>query len=298
MTRAEAAAILGLPENADKQAVNTAVRKLTVKYHPDSVQDKSPAEQAKAEEMFKKVNQAKKVMLAPPEKSQPAPAPSPSRPQQRSNTQSGGYYSQGRVNQPTTDPFADMGSFTREEYTSNKSRTKYNTATSFESNIPRTADNEESILNEMYEAETKTRYKRRGDIVRATLSLVPTTVFLILAFYQLFATTLSKGDVGAILSSPYLVIIGICLLKYIYDFVGSYYVNSALSRNDRVPKVSIMGVEMAVLGALFIFISKPIPCLPAVVLVFAGFAIIGIGYIIAMTKRKRREDILDEALYM
>ena len=75
MTRAEAAALLGVPENADKAAVNAAVRKLTSKYHPDAVRNKSPEEQKEAERIFKSLNKAKKVMFEPPKPEQPAAAP-------------------------------------------------------------------------------------------------------------------------------------------------------------------------------------------------------------------------------
>lgn len=54
--------ILGLKGSPSSAEIKTAYRKLCQKWHPDKWQNASPAEYAKAEEMFKKINAAYVVL--------------------------------------------------------------------------------------------------------------------------------------------------------------------------------------------------------------------------------------------
>ena len=56
----EARKLLGLDETATLEEIKDAYRQLSLKYHPDRLQGK---EKRKSEEMMKKINQAKDVLL-------------------------------------------------------------------------------------------------------------------------------------------------------------------------------------------------------------------------------------------
>ncbi len=56
----EARKVLGLDETATLEEIKDAYRQLSLKYHPDRLQDK---EKGQAEEMMKKINHAKDIIL-------------------------------------------------------------------------------------------------------------------------------------------------------------------------------------------------------------------------------------------
>ena len=57
----EARRLLGLDEDANLEEIKKSYRKLSLKYHPDRCKDKNKKE---CEEMFKKINQANKILMA------------------------------------------------------------------------------------------------------------------------------------------------------------------------------------------------------------------------------------------
>lgn len=306
MTRAEAAELLGLPENADKAAVNAAVRKLTTKYHPDAVRNKSPEEQAEAERMFKAVNKAKKVMLEPP-KPQEAPGYPPSSQSYGTQTFAGAAagrggsaqrYQQGRVPNASTNarvnnPRAGMFEESRNQHR----RNQYNTATAFNINTPHIVDDEEYTLQDMYTAEAQKRYKRRGDILKLTPSVISSVVFLIYAIYKVAMGMAGSMSTGISFDPvPYLILALACVAKFfIYDLLLSHHLMKALSKI--MSKPTVLGFEFLFMGCAAIAISLPKSDIVAVALAFLGIALVGTGFIVKMVskaRRKREEEEIPE----
>ena len=303
MTRAEAAALLGVPENADKAAVNAAVRKLTSKYHPDAVRNKSPEEQKEAERIFKSLNKAKKVMFEPPKPEQPAAAPT-STFASSAGMAGGGYagssqnYQQGRVPRASTNARVNTqgrsGAF--EQARSNQ-RHNYNTARSFNFNIPHVVDDEEYTLQQMYQAEATKRYKKASDVFKVTPSIFASVIFLIYAIYKLATGILGSMTTGIPFDIiPYLILVAIVIVKFfIYDLLISHHLMSALSK--AMSKISVMGVEVLLLGCGAIALSLPKPDVIAVGLAFLGLLLVGTGFIIKMVRmasEKRKEEEIPE----
>lgn len=60
--RIAALKVLGLGENATKEDIKTAYRRLSLKYHPDRNLDKSDREREEAERLFKEIVGAKQIL--------------------------------------------------------------------------------------------------------------------------------------------------------------------------------------------------------------------------------------------
>jgi hypothetical protein len=239
--------------------------------------------------MFKAVNKAKKVMLEPPKPKAATPAPSP-----QATLQGTG---QRQTQQRTTQSQANRQR-TSQSSTAHQ-RNKYNTATTFMSNVPHVADREESALYDMYEVEARNRYKQGSDMFRITWSLLATLLVFALSAYQLVMAFMTDPATTATGTAPnfipYLIMLGICLVKgVVYDMMVSHALGSLLGRNNWMSKISLAGVELSVLSAVFMFLTAPITNVIAIGLLFFGFAMIGGGYIASMVKRSRMEAAIED----
>lgn len=264
LTLREAAETLGLQPGASTADVNASYRKLVAKYHPDANRMKSPAEQKQAEMMFKKVGEAKKVMLKP-ETAAPDPVSSAvgsnaSASGTGASQRAGAYRSsvpigdsRGRRNTGKS-AASQSPSYQSSAASSQFSPNGYNTSTTFQSNIPKVPDPAEESLAQIHRNEARKDYRKFSDKVRITPSLIVTLAFLI---YSIFALVTSPSEVSALsLSNPNIVMAGVCLIKAIYDVFVSYYVHEKLFKKLSVGWLAQCGIGTVIMGIGYLVISN------------------------------------------
>lgn len=304
MTLSQAASVLGISASASKAEVNSAYRAAVSKYHPDANRGKSPEEQKRAEQMFKQVGMARKVMLNPqiadPEPSSPTDAGySPSTESRHAQKpQSGTHpFQTGASSTPTsgagnhrTSPRVSQ-SYKASSSSSRYVSQGYNTSHSFHDDVEKSVDPAEDEIARIYRDESRKEYLRFSDKARLTPSAGASLLFLAVAGAMFFASPLSLGSLS--LANPCLLLAAIALFKMAtYDLFASYYVKRAISKRFSKAWGVLFGAETAVLAAigiaLFATMSGMLDCpfaMPAmVVLVFIGIAIAAVS--VSLSKKK------------
>lgn len=231
MRLSEAAAVLGVDQNADKQTIEKAARQQIRKWHPDRWRNASEAEQKKASEEYSKVSKAQQVMQHP-ETADPEiqDIPSPSsygHSQQQTYPQGSGFpdgydvdamfnpQSQYRPQpqrptpqspqRPSPSPFDSVYQGTAND----NRRVKYNEATNFEDTFGAIPDTMEQQLNTMHNTETAKRYQQFADVMKMSMSVLASVVMFFVSFVLLIAmlgivdvTPLaSEGTFGGVMAS-------------------------------------------------------------------------------------------------
>lgn len=264
LTLKEAAETLGLQPSASAADVNASYRKLIAKYHPDANRTKSPAEQKQAEMMFKKVGEARKVMLKPetaaPDPASSATGTSTSASDAGTSQRAGSYRSSAPVgdsrgHQSTGKTATSQApSYQSSAASSQFSPNGYNTSTTFQSNIPKVPDPAEESLAQIYRNESRKDYRKFSDKVRITPSLIVTLAFLI---YSIFALVASPTGLSTLsLSNPSIVMAGVCLIKAIYDVFVSYYVHEKIFKKLSVGWLAQCGIGTVIMGISYLIISN------------------------------------------
>lgn len=251
LTLQEAAETLGLAPGASTADVNTAYRKLVAKYHPDANRSKSESEQKAAEQMFKKVNEAKKIMLKPElaaDAGDPAvtDAPSSSRSSQPRTPQAAS--TQGaRVRDPRA---ASRNTYHASAASSKAQPTGHNSATTFQSDVPKIPDPGEDSLAQIYRNETEKQYRKFSDKIRLTPSFIVTLVFLAYAMFSL----ITSGSVAS------LTMIGVLSVKAIYDVFFSYYVHNLITKRVMdIGWVGQCGIGCVLLSIIYLIVGMSAP---------------------------------------
>lgn len=303
MTLSQAASVLGISASASKAEVNSAYRAAVSKYHPDANRGKSPEEQKRAEQMFKQVGMARKVMLNPqladPDSSIPSDTGHP--PATTMNTQkpqSGTRpFQTGASSTPTsgagnhrTSPRASQ-SYKASSSSSRYVSQGYNTSHSFHDDVEKSVDPAEDEIARIYRDESRKEYLKFSDKARLTPSVGASLLFLAVAVAMFFASPLSLD--GLTLANPCLLLAAIALVKMVtYDLFASYYVKRAISKRFSKAWGVLFGAETAVLGAIGTALLVTMPdmsscpfAMPAMVaLVFTGIAIAAVS--IYLSKKK------------
>lgn len=272
LTLSQAASILGVSTSASKADINAAYRSAISKYHPDANRNKSLEEQKKAEQMFKQVGMARKVMLNPdlaePEHVHLNGSPSPSStgrgsasntsghtsvPQStRSQAQSGGraQAAHGSASQPT----AQTRPRSPQNYQASAASSQYvpqgyNTARSFHDNVEKVADPAEEELARIYENETRNEYLSFSDKARLTPSMGVSAIFLVAAIAMFFAMPSPLSALA--LGNPCVILAIASIVKmFTYDLFASYYVRRAIAKKLKRAWGVLFGVETAALGVI------------------------------------------------
>lgn len=203
MRLSEAARILGVEENADKQTIEKAARQQIRRWHPDRWRNASEAEQKTAAEEYSKVSKAQQIMqhpdMADPEP-RDVPSPSYSTPQgfnfdtptydtpRRNATQPRRQNQDPQFNRYTTDPFDGIDDIFQEESARDDRRIKYNEARTFEDSFGAVPDTMEQTLNTMHNADIERQYKQFADIMKLSMSVWASVLLFIVSFILLLGT--------------------------------------------------------------------------------------------------------------
>lgn len=262
LTLQEAASTLGLSVGASAAEVNTAYRKLVAKYHPDANRSKSDAERKAAEAMFKKVNEAKKIMLKPELAEPEVPEPSSSATSGASGYAAGRSSSSTAAGRGQTSGSAsartrrDAQSWQGNSYQASASASKAsptgrNTATSFHCDVPKVADPAEDAIAQIYRNEARGEYRKFADKIRVTPSTIVTLAFMA---YAAFSFIFGGGAAGSTI-----VMILVLVLKAIYDIFFSYYVHNLLVRKANLGWIAQCGIGTVLLAGAWLILGVNTP---------------------------------------
>ena len=267
MTLLEASEVLGVDLAAGKDEINSAYRKKVSQYHPDANRNKPEAERKHAEMMFKKVNQAKKIMLDPslaadaiPEQSyQQQPqysqtnspsgmdsqyhAPRPREYQQQPyNANSNNRQGNRQQGRRGSSPYGESGS---DRYYGNG----YNSSTTFYDNVEHVPDPAENQITKMSAREYKGTFAKASDVFRVTPSLFITLCVMIIALLPSVILLSNGGSIidtiSMITSVGTLCMIGYTIIKFLYDLLVSYYAVNALKKK-KMSWLTLGGSELIV----------------------------------------------------
>lgn len=304
MTLSQAASVLGISTSASKAEVNNAYRAAVAKYHPDANRGKSPEEQKRAEQMFKQVGMARKVMLNP-QLADPEPNNSPDigyspstgamhtkKPHPSTRPSQTGTSSATRANAGNrgTSPRASQ-SYKASSSSSRYVSQGYNTSHSFHDDVEKSVDPAEDEIARIYRDESRKEYLKFSDKARLTPSVGASLLFLAVAVAMFFVSPLSLDSLT--LANPCLLLAAIAFVKMAtYDLFASYYVKRAISKRFSKAWGVLFGAETAVLGAigtaLLATVHAMLGCpfaVPAMVaLVFTGIAIAAVS--VYLSKKK------------
>lgn len=284
ITLREAREVLGVSAGASKEQITAAYRRGVAKYHPDANRNKSEAERKHAEEMFKKVGIARKVLLNP-EAADPDPTEvsewlhEEHQRQEAARRQSSGathgessYGSSVKTSQTyvgtrkrssgTGAPSRGNTSYAPGNGQSSYTRKKYNSSTSYIDNVPRVPDPVEDQLHKVERIDAKHRYASRSDVFRITPSIITT-----IAFAALFiaASIIPLGEnvdaaklITVITSTEFLCLSAATLAKLAYDVIGSYYLHKLLNKKAGFGWFFSTGVESIVFAVAVMIIGTTI----------------------------------------
>lgn len=316
LTLSEAASILGVGTGASKEEINTAYRAAVSKYHPDANRSKSPAEQKQAEQMFKQVGAARKVMLNPAT-AEPEPVNLDGSASTGGTGGAGGFggavnYGRStghstastsgnrRSGSTATSSTQGVGTRQKQSYKASASSSQYipqghNTASTFHDNVPKTVDPAEEQIADIYRSELRKEHMKFSDKARLTPSDGVSAAFLAIAVALMFATPFSLASIT--LANPLMVLALVCLGKaLIYDTFISYYVRKAISK--AIGKFS-WGVEcgaeaivMSVVALVLTLGSAFVPGFATILFgvgIAAGIAIAVLSVVLAKAKDKEQK---------
>lgn len=288
MTLKEAASVLGISVDASKADINAVYRSAVSKYHPDANRNKPDSEKKRAEEMFKKVSVARKVLLNPetadPDIADFMPADTTSAytpPKPQPHSQSSSTQTAQRSTQPRP-----QSSYRASAASSQYSPQGHATSRSFTDDVPRVVDPAEEVLQQIYRDEAKESYRTFADKLRATPSMIVSAFFLLLSI--LIFVMNPAGFIGGIISSPAALILAVVsLVKLgIYDLFASYYVDKALSKKLSFGWLAQCGGETIVMSVIAIVLLSG-NAIPAFALyALFGSAIVSVGLLIAAFIKK------------
>lgn len=208
MRVSEAAQILGVDRNADKQAIDKAARQQIRKWHPDRWRNASEEEQKRAAEEYSKVSKAQKT-LQHPETADPEVDDVPSHAPQAygggyaTTTDpyaSGGYSANGGRSQVQYEARFDpsqqgagassMGSPFDDVYpdaSGGNQRAKYNSAKGFEDSFGAVPDSMEQALNMTHNESMERQYKQFADVMKLSMSAMASMMMFLVSFVMLLA---------------------------------------------------------------------------------------------------------------
>lgn len=225
MRLSEAARVLGVAPDADKQTIDQAARQQIRKWHPDRWRNASEAEQKKAAEEYSKVSKAQQT-LQHPETADPevSDIPSPSRQAGYGGgpaggaSYGGGYASGGYSSdagsrrtqvqydaqfRPDSRPTGTSGQWASfddgyQGYGADSRPVKYNTATSFEDSFGAVPDTMEQTLNNMHNEEVTRLYRQTADFMKVSMSVIASVALFLSSLIQLFG--MLGLDIGGIVA--------------------------------------------------------------------------------------------------
>lgn len=322
MKLSEAARILGVDTNADKQTIEKAARQQIRKWHPDRWRNASEAEQKRAADEYSKVSKAQQTMQHP-ETADPElndiPSPSYSTPQgfnfdTPARTPNQTQYQPQRTQyqpqrQPATSPQASPNPFDSmfQEPAANSRRVKYNEATSFEDSFGAMPDTMEQTLNTMHNADIEAQYKQFADVMKMSMSILASLILFIVSFILLLGTLnivnimplVGDGTLGAGLASilpvtsgvPSVFTFGIltflALIKMLsYDaFIAPLLANKI---EALVPSI-ICGIDIVLCGIIGYAVSSfwPVPRIMYGMMILVGALFIMASVLIKMHREAR-----------
>lgn len=278
LTISEAAAVLGISTDASKAEINTAYRDAITKYHPDANRTKSHEEQTRAEQMFKQVGAARKVMLNP-STAEPEPVDlnmsSASNQAQAQPPSSHSNASSSFRPQQQASQARPRQSYRASTATSQYAPQGYNTSRNFNNDVPRIVDPAEEQIAEIYREETKENYVSFSDKARLTPSWAVSLTLLLMSLACFFLTPFSFDNVS--FSNPCIMMALVCLVKIVsYDMFASYYVFRAIKKSIKAAWGMLCGAELLVLGIGGAVLMSSSAFLPAIAVpMFAGAAAVG-----------------------
>lgn len=312
LTLSEAASILGVGTDASKEEINTAYRAAVSKYHPDANRSKSPAEQKQAEQMFKQVGAARKVMLNPAT-AEPEPVNLDGSASTGSTRSAGGFSGTSNYGHSATQSTASAGSRRsggaatsstqgvgtrqKQSYKASASSSQYvpqghNTASTFHDNVPKTVDPAEEQIADIYRSELRKEHMKFSDKARLTPSDGVSAAFLAIAVALMFATPFSLASIT--LANPLMVFALVCLGKvFVYDTFISYYARKAISKAvDKFSWGVECGAEVAIISVVALVLTLGSTFVPGFATILfgvgiaAGVAIAVLSVVLAKAKHK------------
>lgn len=277
LTISEAAAVLGISTDASKAEINTAYRDAITKYHPDANRTKSPEEQKRAEQMFKQVGAARKVMLNP-STAEPEPADlnmSSASHQAQAQPPSSHNASSSFSPQQQASQARPRQSYRASASTSQYAPQGYNTSRNFNNDMPRVVDPAEEQIAEIYREETKENYVSFSDKARLTPSWAVSLTLLLMSLACFFLTPFSFDNVSFF--NPCIIMALVCLVKIVsYDMFASYYIFRAIKKSIRTAWGVLCGAELLILGVVGAVLMSSSAFPPAIAVpMFAGAAAVG-----------------------
>ena len=265
MTLEQAASLLGVSTTASKAEITAAYRQKVAEYHPDAHIGGSDAEKAAADKMFKAVTQARKVMLNPSSAASPQqtwqPQPRPQQPTQPSPQSWPGASTQGVYQGSAEQPFS-----------ASSERTKYNTATSFQNQVPRVMDDAERQLHGIYQNDAYDMYKKKSDVFRLTPTALITIAFIAWAVASVI--TDPTGLAALTLTNPFVVLAIACVVKLlIWDSLISYYIYKGVSKAG-FGWTLVIGIDTILIGLIAFVILTLFGGYAMLALIPAGIGVI------------------------